>query len=100
MAFVSDVAAVSTASSDPGITCACMSTSMGCLIVDRSDAGHGRAAVRADTSVDRAPVGERLDRGFGVGQRVRLQVWRDRTVITLDATVGDWTNAQNRFREP
>jgi S1-C subfamily serine protease len=32
------------------------------------------------------------------GQRVRLQVWRDRTVISLDATVGNWAGAQSRFK--
>ncbi len=35
---------------------------------------------------------------LAAGQRVRLQVWRDRAVVTLDATVGDWARAQNRFR--
>ena len=28
------------------------------------------------------------------GHRVRLQVWRDRTVVSLDAIVGDWSKAQ------
>jgi serine protease Do len=28
------------------------------------------------------------------GQRVRLMVWRDRTSITLEATVGDWSRVQ------
>jgi S1-C subfamily serine protease len=32
------------------------------------------------------------------GQRVRLQVWRDRRTQVLDAVVGDWTAAQARFR--
>ena len=32
------------------------------------------------------------------GQRVRMQVWRDRGTTTLDATVGDWAKAQARFR--
>jgi len=32
------------------------------------------------------------------GQRVRLQVWRERSVTSLDAVVGDWSKAQNRFR--
>jgi S1-C subfamily serine protease len=32
------------------------------------------------------------------GQRVRLQVWRDRTTLTLDAVVGDWSKAQARFQ--
>jgi S1-C subfamily serine protease len=33
-----------------------------------------------------------------VGQRVRLQVWRDRTTVNLDAVVGDWAKAQAKFR--
>jgi S1-C subfamily serine protease len=32
------------------------------------------------------------------GQRVRLQVWRDRRVQNLDAVVGDWAQGQSRFR--
>jgi S1-C subfamily serine protease len=32
------------------------------------------------------------------GQRVRLQVWRERRAVTLDAVVGDWTAAQSRFK--
>src|SRR5438270_396352 len=32
------------------------------------------------------------------GQRVRLQVWRERRVQTLDAVIGDWAAAQVRFR--
>jgi S1-C subfamily serine protease len=32
------------------------------------------------------------------GQRVRLQVWRDRRVQNLDAVVGDWAQGQARFR--
>jgi serine protease Do len=32
------------------------------------------------------------------GQRVRLQVWRERRTQVLDAVVGDWTAAQARFR--
>jgi len=32
------------------------------------------------------------------GQRIRVQVWRDRSVATLDAVVGDWARAQARFR--
>ena len=31
------------------------------------------------------------------GQRIRLQVWRDRRIITLEGTVGDWAKAQTRF---
>jgi S1-C subfamily serine protease len=32
------------------------------------------------------------------GQKVRLQVWRDRRTVALDATVGDWARVQDRFR--
>jgi S1-C subfamily serine protease len=32
------------------------------------------------------------------GQRVKLQVWRDRRTQVLDAVVGDWAAAQARFR--
>jgi S1-C subfamily serine protease len=31
-------------------------------------------------------------------QKVRLEVWRDRKVITLEAVVGDWSRAQKRFQ--
>lgn len=31
------------------------------------------------------------------GQRIRLHVWRDRKVVTLEGAVGDWSKAQNRF---
>jgi hypothetical protein len=32
------------------------------------------------------------------GKKVRLQIWRERRVVILDATVGDWAQGQNRFR--
>jgi len=32
------------------------------------------------------------------GQRIRMQIWRDRSTTTLDATVGDWAKAQSQFR--
>lgn len=32
------------------------------------------------------------------GKRIRLQVWRDRKLTALDAFVGDWNEAQKRFR--
>jgi serine protease Do len=35
---------------------------------------------------------------LNAGQRIRMQVWRDRTTSTLDAVVGDWAKAQTRFR--
>ena len=36
--------------------------------------------------------------GLPAGQRVRLQVWRSRELVTIDAVVGDWAKAQNRFQ--
>src|SRR5205823_5744886 len=32
------------------------------------------------------------------GQRVRLQVWRERQAYSVDAEVGDWARAASRFR--
>jgi S1-C subfamily serine protease len=32
------------------------------------------------------------------GQKVRLQVWRDKRTVSLDAVVGDWTKGQGRFK--
>ncbi|HKI36412.1 MAG TPA: trypsin-like peptidase domain-containing protein [Gemmataceae bacterium] len=32
------------------------------------------------------------------GQKVRLQVWRDKRTMALDAVVGDWSKGQGRFR--
>ena len=32
------------------------------------------------------------------GQKIRLQVWRERKVLPLEAVVGDWSRGQNRFR--
>jgi S1-C subfamily serine protease len=36
--------------------------------------------------------------GIAVGQRIRLQVWRDRKAIYLDAVVGDWAVGQSQLR--
>jgi serine protease Do len=36
--------------------------------------------------------------GLPIGQRVRLQVWRQRQLVTLQAMVGDWSKAQARFQ--
>ena len=35
---------------------------------------------------------------FPAGQKVRLQLWRDRKMMAVEATVGDWSRAQNRFK--
>jgi serine protease Do len=32
------------------------------------------------------------------GQKIKLQVWRDRKMLTLDAVVGDWSRGQGKFR--
>ena len=34
------------------------------------------------------------------GQRVRVQLWRDRQVRTVETVVGDWAEAQARYRAP
>lgn len=34
-----------------------------------------------------------------VGTKVRLQVWRERRTINVEATVGDWARGQERFRD-
>ena len=36
--------------------------------------------------------------GLPAGQRIRLQVWRERKTITLDAVVGDWAQGQAELR--
>jgi S1-C subfamily serine protease len=33
-----------------------------------------------------------------VGRKIRLEVWRERKVMTLEAVVGDWSRGQQRFR--
>ena len=35
-----------------------------------------------------------------IGQKIRMQVWRDRTTTTLEATVGDWSKAQSKLSQP
>ena len=34
------------------------------------------------------------------GQPIRLRVWRGRSMVTLNAVVGDWNKAQTRFQIP
>jgi len=36
--------------------------------------------------------------GLPIGQRVRLQVWRERNTMALEAVVGDWSKAQGKFK--
>jgi serine protease Do len=36
--------------------------------------------------------------GLPAGQKVRLQVWRERRSMLLEAIVGDWAKGQERFR--
>lgn len=35
---------------------------------------------------------------LSAGQKIRMQVWRERSTTNLDAVVGDWAKAQTRFR--
>jgi serine protease Do len=32
------------------------------------------------------------------GQKIRLEVWRERKLITLEAVIGDWSRDRARFR--
>jgi len=36
--------------------------------------------------------------GLKAGQRVRMEVWRNRRTVVVDAVVGDWTLGQQRLR--
>jgi serine protease Do len=36
--------------------------------------------------------------GIPAGQKVKLQVWRERKTTTLEAVVGDWSKNQSRFK--
>jgi S1-C subfamily serine protease len=36
---------------------------------------------------------------FQAGQRIRLQVWRERKTLTLEALVGDWDQNRARFKQ-
>ncbi len=36
--------------------------------------------------------------GMSAGQKIRLQIWRERRTTTIEATVGDWSRSQGRFR--
>jgi S1-C subfamily serine protease len=36
--------------------------------------------------------------GLAAGGRIRLNVWRERRLLTVEAVVGDWNTAQARFR--
>jgi serine protease Do len=33
------------------------------------------------------------------GQKIKLEVWRDRRSIEIDAVVGDWNKAESRFKK-
>jgi S1-C subfamily serine protease len=35
---------------------------------------------------------------LAAGQKIRLQVWRDRKMVTLEAVIGDWAQGQGRFK--
>ena len=32
------------------------------------------------------------------GQKVKLQVWREKKTMTMEAVIGDWSKNQSRFK--
>jgi serine protease Do len=36
--------------------------------------------------------------GIPAGQKVKLQVWRERKAVLVEAVVGDWSKNQGRFK--
>jgi serine protease Do len=38
--------------------------------------------------------------GMSIGQRIRLNVWRDKQKTTIEAVVGDWAKGQTLFKSP
>jgi S1-C subfamily serine protease len=70
---------------------------------DTPAAAAGLRANDVILSVDGAAVRNEnqlinLISGLPAGQRIRLQVWRDRQAVTVDAVVGDWAQGQARLR--
>ena len=70
---------------------------------EHAGGGGGPALQRRDPRCGRhgRPHGNSLINvvsGLPAGQRIRLQVWRDRKTITLDAVVGDWAQGQAQLR--
>ena len=70
---------------------------------DTPAAAAGLRARDVLLSVDATPIRNEnhlinLVSALPAGQRIRLQVWRDRKKINLDAIVGDWTKGQARFK--
>jgi serine protease Do len=71
---------------------------------DTPAASAGLQANDVILQVERVPIRNEnhlinLISTFSVGQQVRLDVWRNRQVIVLDARVGDWAKGQERFRQ-
>jgi S1-C subfamily serine protease len=70
------------------------------------DTPAARAGLRAQDvilQVDTVPIRNEnhlinLISALPAGQKVRLQVWRERRSLTLEAVVGDWSREQGRFR--
>ena len=52
----------------------------------------GEVPVKSDTHLIN------LISALPAGQKVRLQVWRERQAVSLDAVVGDWAAGQAKFR--
>lgn len=36
--------------------------------------------------------------GLPIGQRIRMQIWRERGTVNLEAVIGDWSKAQAKFK--
>jgi S1-C subfamily serine protease len=70
---------------------------------DTPAAAAGLRANDVVLQVDQTPIRNEnhfinLISTLSAGQRIRLQVWRERKPLALDAVVGDWSRGQNRFR--
>jgi S1-C subfamily serine protease len=70
---------------------------------DTPAAGAGLRANDVVLQVDGVPIRNEnhlinLITALPVGQTVKLQVWRDRRTMPLEAVVGDWSKNQGRFR--
>jgi S1-C subfamily serine protease len=70
---------------------------------DTPAAASGLRAGDVVLQVDDTPIRNEnhlinLISGLKAGQKVRLEVWRNRKSMTVDAVVGDWTQGQQRLR--
>jgi serine protease Do len=73
------------------------------VYADTPAAAAGLRARDVVLEVDGVPVRNEnhfinLISGLQAGRRIRLHVWRERRLLTLEAVVGDWNTAQARFQ--